>query len=78
SLSEIDIDQLENHIRLVEDNRESPTLCYWGIGWEVWSNGMEITQFTYFQQVCGLEFKHVMGDITYGLERLAMYLQKVY
>jgi glycyl-tRNA synthetase alpha chain len=64
-------------IRFVEDNWESPTLGAWGLGWEVWLNGMEITQFTYFQQVGGLECRPVTGEITYGLERLAMYLQDV-
>ena len=64
-------------IRFVEDNWESPTLGAWGLGWEVWLNGMEISQFTYFQQVGGLECKPVSGEITYGLERLAMYLQGV-
>ncbi|OEZ33909.1 glycine--tRNA ligase subunit alpha [Francisella endosymbiont of Amblyomma maculatum] len=77
SLRELSIDPLENDIRFVEDNWESPTLGAWGLGWEVWSNGMEITQFTYFQQVGGLECKPVMGEITYGLERLAMYIQNV-
>ncbi|MFV9972905.1 MAG: glycine--tRNA ligase subunit alpha [Francisella endosymbiont of Hyalomma asiaticum] len=77
SLRELGIDLLENDIRFVEDNWESPTLGAWGLGWEVWSNGMEITQFTYFQQVGGLECKPVMGEITYGLERLAMYIQNV-
>lgn len=77
SLRELGIDPLENDIRFVEDNWESPTLGAWGLGWEVWSNGMEITQFTYFQQVGGLECKPVMGEITYGLERLAMYIQNV-
>ena len=64
-------------IRFVEDNWESPTLGAWGLGWEVWLNGMEVTQFTYFQQVGGLECRPVTGEITYGLERLAMYLQDV-
>ena len=64
-------------IRFVEDNWESPTLGAWGLGWEVWLNGMEVTQFTYFQQVGGLDCRPVMGEITYGLERLAMYLQGV-
>ena len=77
SLRELGIDLLENDIRFVEDNWESPTLGAWGLGWEVWSNGMEITQFTYFQQIGGLECKPVMGEITYGLERLAMYIQNV-
>jgi glycyl-tRNA synthetase alpha chain len=61
----------------VEDNWESPTLGAWGLGWEVWLNGMEVTQFTYFQQVGGLDCKPVTGEITYGLERIAMYLQEV-
>jgi len=62
-------------VRFVEDDWESPTLGAWGLGWEVWLDGMEITQFTYFQQVGGLDCKPVLGEITYGLERLAMYLQ---
>ena len=62
-------------LRLVEDNWESPTLGAWGLGWEVWLNGMEVTQFTYFQQAGGLECRPVLGEITYGLERLCMYLQ---
>ncbi len=77
SLREMGIDTLEHDIRFVEDNWESPTLGAWGLGWEVWLNGMEVTQFTYFQQVGGLECAPVMGEITYGLERLAMYLQGV-
>ena len=77
SLRAIGIDTLVDDIRFVEDNWESPTLGAWGLGWEVWQNGMEITQFTYFQQVGGLECKPITGEITYGLERLAMYLQKV-
>jgi len=77
SLRAIGIDSLVHDIRFVEDNWESPTLGAWGIGWEVWLNGMEITQFTYFQQVGGLECRPVTGEITYGLERLAMYLQDV-
>ena len=64
-------------IRFVEDNWESPTLGAWGLGWEVWLNGMEVTQFTYFQQVGGLECDPVSGEITYGIERLAMYMQGV-
>jgi len=64
-------------VRFVEDNWESPTLGAWGLGWEVWLNGMEVTQFTYFQQVGGLDCRPVTGEITYGLERLAMYLQGV-
>lgn len=74
SLQAIGIDLLKNDIRFVEDNWESPTLGAWGLGWEVWQNGMEITQFTYFQQVGGLECKPVTGEITYGLERIAMFL----
>ena len=70
-------DPLVHDIRFVEDNWESPTLGAWGLGWEVWLNGMEITQFTYFQQVGGLDCRPVTGEITYGLERLAMYLQGV-
>lgn len=77
SLCALGIDPLIQDIRFVEDNWESPTLGAWGLGWEVWQNGMEITQFTYFQQVGGLDCKPVTGEITYGLERLAMYLQEV-
>ena len=77
SLAAIGIDALTHDIRLVEDNWESPTLGAWGLGWEIWLNGMEITQFTYFQQVGGLDCRPVSGEITYGLERLAMYLQGV-
>ena len=77
SLEALGIDPLVNDIRFVEDNWENPTLGAWGLGWEVWMNGMEITQFTYFQQVGGLECKPITGEITYGLERLAMYLQNV-
>ncbi len=77
SLRELGFDPLTHDVRLVEDNWESPTLGAWGLGWEVWLNGMEITQFTYFQQVGGLDCRPVMGEITYGLERLAMYLQGV-
>jgi glycyl-tRNA synthetase, tetrameric type, alpha subunit len=77
SLRAVGIDPLVHDIRLVEDNWESPTLGAWGLGWEIWLNGMEITQFTYFQQVGGLDCRPVMGEITYGLERLAMYLQGV-
>jgi glycyl-tRNA synthetase alpha chain len=77
SLRAVGIDPLVHDIRLVEDNWESPTLGAWGLGWEVWLNGMEVTQFTYFQQVGGLDCRPVMGEITYGLERLAMYLQGV-
>jgi len=77
SLKAIGIDPEIHDIRFVEDNWESPTLGAWGLGWEVWLNGMEITQFTYFQQAGGLECRPVLGEITYGLERLAMYLQNV-
>jgi len=77
SLKELGFDPLEHDIRFVEDNWESPTLGAWGLGWEVWLNGMEVTQFTYFQQVGGLECKPVTGEITYGLERIAMYVQGV-
>ena len=77
SLKAIGIDPLVHDIRFVEDNWESPTLGAWGLGWEVWLNGMEVTQFTYFQQVGGLDCRPVSGEITYGLERLAMYLQGV-
>ena len=77
SLRAIGIDSAVHDIRFVEDNWESPTLGAWGLGWEVWLNGMEVTQFTYFQQVGGLECRPVTGEITYGLERLAMVLQNV-
>lgn len=77
SLKMLGIDPLEHDIRFVEDNWESPTLGAWGLGWEIWLNGMEVTQFTYFQQVGGLECFPVTGEITYGLERIAMYLQEV-
>jgi len=77
SLRLLGFDPLEHDIRFVEDNWESPTLGAWGLGWEVWLNGMEVTQFTYFQQVGGLECRPVTGEITYGLERLAMYMQGV-
>ncbi len=77
SLVALGIDPAVHDIRFVEDNWESPTLGAWGLGWEVWLNGMEVTQFTYFQQVGGLECKPVMGEISYGTERLAMYLQGV-
>jgi len=77
SLRELGIDPLVHDIRFVEDNWESPTLGAWGLGWEVWLNGMEISQFTYFQQVGGLECRPVTGELTYGLERIAMYLQEV-
>jgi glycyl-tRNA synthetase alpha chain len=75
SLKKIGIDPRQHDIRFVEDDWESPTLGAWGLGWEVWLDGMEITQFTYFQQVGGLDCKPVLGELTYGLERLAMYLQ---
>lgn len=75
SLKQLGIDTNIHDIRFVEDNWESPTLGAWGLGWEVWLNGMEVTQFTYFQQVGGLECYPVSGEITYGLERIAMYLQ---
>ena len=77
SLTRLGFDPLTHDIRFVEDNWESPTLGAWGLGWEVWLNGMEVTQFTYFQQVGGLNCHPVSGEITYGLERLAMYLQGV-
>ena len=77
SLKVLGVDPTEHDIRFVEDNWESPTLGAWGCGWEVWLNGMEITQFTYFQQAGGLEIKPVAVELTYGLERIAMYLQKV-
>ena len=77
SLRRIGIDTSVHDVRFVEDNWESPTLGAWGLGWEVWLNGMEVTQFTYFQQVVGVECYPVTGEITYGLERLAMYLQGV-
>jgi glycyl-tRNA synthetase alpha chain len=77
SLKELGLDPLVHDIRFVEDNWESPTLGAWGLGWEIWLNGMEVTQFTYFQQVGGLDCKPVSGEITYGLERIAMYLQGV-
>jgi glycyl-tRNA synthetase alpha chain len=77
SLKMLGIDPMVHDIRFVEDNWESPTLGAWGLGWEVWLNGMEITQFTYFQQVGGLDCRPVSGEITYGLERIAMYLQGV-
>lgn len=77
SLEMMGLDSLVHDIRFVEDNWESPTLGAWGLGWEVWLNGMEVTQFTYFQQVGGLDCRPVTGEITYGLERIAMYLQGV-
>ena len=77
SLKKLGFDTLVHDIRFVEDNWESPTLGAWGLGWEVWLNGMEVTQFTYFQQVGGLECRPVSGEISYGIERLAMYMQGV-
>ena len=77
SLAALGIDSTVHDIRFVEDNWESPTLGAWGLGWEVWLNGMEVTQFTYFQQAGGLECYPVTGEITYGIERIAMYLQSV-
>jgi glycyl-tRNA synthetase alpha chain len=77
SLGRIGIDPLQHDIRFVEDDWESPTLGAWGLGWEVWCDGMEVTQFTYFQQVGGFDCNPVSGEITYGLERLAMYVQGV-
>jgi glycyl-tRNA synthetase alpha chain len=77
SLKMLGFDPLVHEIRFVEDNWESPTLGAWGLGWEVWLNGMEVTQFTYFQQVGGIDCKPVTGEITYGLERIAMYIQGV-
>jgi len=77
SLQAVGVDTLIHDVRFVEDNWESPTLGAWGLGWEVWLNGMEVSQFTYFQQVGGLECYPVTGEITYGLERIAMYLQGV-
>ena len=77
SLSALGFDLKKNDIRFVEDDWENPTLGAWGLGWEVWLNGMEVTQFTYFQQVGGIDCRPITGEITYGLERLAMYLQGV-
>jgi glycyl-tRNA synthetase alpha chain len=77
SLESLGFDLKQNDIRFVEDDWENPTLGAWGLGWEVWLNGMEVTQFTYFQQVGGIDCKPATGEITYGLERLAMYLQGV-
>ena len=77
SLAALGFDLKANDVRFVEDDWENPTLCCWGLGWEVWMNGMEVTQFTYFQQVGGIDCKPITGEITYGLERLAMYLQGV-
>ena len=75
SLEAVGLDLQANDIRFVEDDWENPTLGCWGLGWEVWCNGMEVTQFTYFQQVGGIDCKPITGEITYGLERLAMYIQ---
>jgi len=77
SLEALGFDALEHDIRFVEDNWESPTLGAWGLGWEVWLNGMEVTQYTYFQQCGGLPCRPVLGELAYGIERLAMYIQKV-
>ncbi len=77
SLAELGINAAEHDIRFVEDDWESPTLGAWGLGWEVWCDGMEVTQFTYFQQVGGIECNPISGELTYGLERLAMYIQGV-
>jgi len=77
SLEAVGFDLAKNDVRFVEDDWENPTLGAWGLGWEVWMNGMEITQFTYFQQVGGLDCKPITGEMTYGLERMAMYLQGV-
>jgi glycyl-tRNA synthetase alpha chain len=77
SLEALGFDLKKNDIRFVEDDWENPTLGAWGLGWEVWLNGMEVTQFTYFQQVGGIDCKPITGEITYGIERLAMYLQGV-
>ncbi|GAB4309841.1 MAG: glycine--tRNA ligase subunit alpha [Myxococcota bacterium] len=77
SLRAVGIDPLQHDIRFVEDDWESPTLGAWGLGWEVWADGMEITQFTYFQQAGGIDLKPITAELTYGLERIAMYLQNV-
>jgi glycyl-tRNA synthetase alpha chain len=77
SLRSFGIDPLQHDIRFVEDDWESPTLGAWGLGWEVWLDGMEITQFTYFQQVGGIDLKPISGELTYGIERIAMYIQGV-
>ncbi len=77
SLAELGIDALNHDIRFVEDDWESPTLGAWGLGWEVWCDGMEVSQFTYFQQVGGFDCRPVAGELTYGLERLAMYVQGI-
>ncbi len=77
SLAAIGLDPMLHDVRFVEDDWESPTLGAWGLGWECWCDGMEVSQFTYFQQVCGIECAPVSGELTYGLERLAMYVQNV-
>ena len=77
SLETLGIDSKKNDIRFVEDDWESPTLGAWGLGWEVWCNGMEVSQFTYFQQIGGIDCHPVTGELTYGLERLAMYIQDI-
>ena len=77
SLETLGIDSKKNDIRFVEDDWESPTLGAWGLGWEVWCNGMEVSQFTYFQQIGGIDCSPVTGELTYGLERLAMYIQDI-
>ena len=77
SLNYLGIDSTKNDIRFVEDDWESPTLGAWGLGWEVWCNGMEVSQFTYFQQVGGIDCFPITGELTYGLERLAMYIQEI-
>ena len=77
SLEAIGLDMATHDVRFVEDDWESPTLGAWGLGWECWCDGMEVSQFTYFQQVCGIECAPVAGELTYGLERLAMYVQGV-
>lgn len=77
SLRALGLDLQSNDVRFVEDDWENPTLGAWGLGWEVWLNGMEVTQFTYFQQVGGIDCKPITGEITYGIERLAMYLQGI-
>jgi glycyl-tRNA synthetase alpha chain len=77
SLTALGLNLKQNDVRFVEDDWENPTLGAWGLGWEVWLNGMEVTQFTYFQQVGGIDCKPILGEITYGVERLAMYLQGV-
>ena len=76
SLSCLNIDKKQNDIRLVEDNWENPTLGAWGLGWEVWLNGMEVTQFTYFQQIASINCKPITCEITYGVERLALHIQE--